>query len=64
MTCLEPDKIDELWPPEVATLMASEDLYVKAYSVAYPQIDVRYVKQAADNLRLVLEKLSPQDIGW
>ncbi len=73
MTCLEPDKVDELWPPEIAVCRASEDLYAKAYSIAYPQIDIRYVKQAANNLKLVIEKLSwleevkgtkPKDIGW
>ncbi len=60
MNCLEPDKIDELWPPEIATCRASEDLYVKAFSIEAPQIDLKYVKQAFENLGIVLDKLSWQ----
>ncbi len=57
MNCLEPDKIDELWPPEIATCRASEDLYVKAFSIEAPQIDLRYVEQAFKNIGVVLDKL-------
>jgi hypothetical protein len=57
MTCLEPDKVDELWPPEIATCRASEDLYVKAFSIEAPQIDLRYVKQALENLEIIMDKL-------
>ncbi len=73
MTCLEPDKIDEMWPPEIAALRASEDVYVKAYSITAPEIDLRYVIQAAETLRRVIEKLCRKeivtvaeqlDIGW
>ncbi len=60
-TCFEPDKIDELWPPEIATCRASEELYVKAFSIESGAIDVRYVKQAAENLRLVMDKLCWQE---
>ncbi len=61
MTCIEPDKIDEMWPPEIGTLRESERLFVKAFSITSAQIHVKYVKQAAENLRLVLEKLDWQD---
>ncbi len=74
MNCLEPDRVDEMWPPEIAALRASEELYVKAYSIEAPQIDLRYVAQAAENLRLVMERLRwkaiatmvalRDDIGW
>ena len=57
MNCMEPDKIDELWPPEIATCRASEELYVKAFSIESAQIDLRYVRQAAENLQMVMEKL-------
>ncbi len=57
MNCFEPDKVDELWPPEIATCRASEDLYVKAFSIEAPQIDMRYVKQAHENLTIVMDKL-------
>ncbi len=57
MNCIEPDKIDELWPPEIATCRASEDLYVKAFSIEAPQIDLEYVKQAYENVGAVLDKL-------
>ncbi len=57
MSCIEPDKIDELWPPEIATCRASEDLYVKAFSIEAPQIDLKYVQQAYENLGVVLDKL-------
>ncbi len=71
--CLEPDKIDEMWPPEIAVVRASEELYVKAFSIEAPQIDLRYVVQAAETLRLVVEQLRwkaitsmtiDHDIGW
>ncbi len=78
MNCVEPDKIDEMWPPEVAVWRASEDLYVKAYSIGASQIDPRYVVHARETLRLVLERLhrkekeltlvavtdENRDIGW
>ncbi len=57
MNCLEPDKVDELWPPEIATCRASEDLWVKAFSIEAPQIDLKYVKQAYENLSIVMDKL-------
>ena len=60
-TCLEPDKIDECWPPEVAACHATEDLYVKAYSIEASQIDIRYVVRAAHNLKLVLERLAVKE---
>lgn len=59
MSCLEPDKIDELWPPEIAAYYASEELFVKAFSIEAPQIDLKYVRGAIDNLLVVQEK-----IGW
>ncbi len=71
--CLEPDKMDEMWPPEIAVCRASEELYAKAYSIEAPQIDLRYVMQAAETLRLVVERLRwkvvtsmtiDHDIGW
>ena len=58
MSCIEPDKIDELCPPEVATWRASEDLYVKAFSLEATQIDMRYLKRAAENIGFVMDKLS------
>ncbi len=58
--CLEPDKIDELWPPEIATWSASQDLYVKAFSIESSKIDLRYVRRAAETLELVIEKLDWQ----
>ncbi len=75
MSCLEPDKVDEMWPPEIAVVRASEDLYAKAYSIEAPQIDLRYVVQAATTLGLVIERLCSKrvsvivvddehDIGW
>ncbi len=68
MNCLEPDKVDEMWPPEIAVCRASEELYVKAFSIEAPQIDLRYVVQAAETLRLVVERLYRKaekiDIGW
>ncbi len=57
MNCIEPDKVDELWPPEIATCRASEDLYVKAFSIESPQIDLKYVKRAYENLEVVMDKL-------
>ena len=57
MSCLEPDKVDELWPPEIAACRASVELYVKAFTIEAPQIDLRYVKQAYENLSLVMDKL-------
>ncbi len=57
MSCIEPDKIDELWPPEIAACRASEDLYVKAFSIEAPQIDIEYVKRAHENLGAVIDKL-------
>ena len=72
MSCLEPDRMDEVWPPEIAVVRASEELYAKAYSIEAPQIDLRYVEQAAVTLGLVLERLYRKeatmavcrDIGW
>ncbi len=75
MSCLEPDRVDEMWPPEIAALRASEELYVKAYSIEAPQIDLRYVIQAVTTLGLVIERLcskgvttvavvDARDIGW
>jgi hypothetical protein len=57
VSCLEPDKIDELWPPEVATCHASEELYVKAFSIEAAQIDMKYVRRAHENLSIVMDKL-------
>ena len=57
MSCLEPDKIDELWPPEIAACRASADLYVKAFSIEAPKIDLQYVRQAYENLEIVMDKL-------
>ncbi len=57
MNCLEPDKIDEPWPPEVAADRASEEVYVKAYSIEAAQINLRYVKHAYDTLGIVLDRL-------
>ncbi len=57
MSCFEPDKVDELWPPEIAACRASEDLFVKAFSIEAPQIDLKYVEQAYGNLVMVMDKL-------
>ncbi len=59
--CFEPDKLDELWPPEIAAYRASEDLFLKAFSIESAQIDLKYVRQAIENLKIIIDKLDNAD---